>query len=200
MPAATPSAQEAARADDVAAESGGGDGDCDATVDVAAESGGGDGDCDATVDTAEGHPMASESQHHVDFSAVQTSFVVQSKVVALPPSMRHVMYFASVVPHSARTRSRAQKLLAARRLAPTPRQSVVASRLSMPVVARHEKCWSGSVPLHRGTSTPEPAVTDLACRQRPAASARPAIAPPRGSNSSSVPPPARPSVGLQECA
>ena len=44
MPAATPSAQEAARTDDVAAEAGGGKG--------------GEGDCDATFVTAEGHPRA----------------------------------------------------------------------------------------------------------------------------------------------
>ena len=72
MPAAMPSAQEAARADDVAAESEGGEGGSPWEASSALS---GDGDCDATFDTAEGHPRAVASQHHVDFSVDHSSFV-----------------------------------------------------------------------------------------------------------------------------
>ena len=92
LPAAMPSAQEAARADDdVAADSGGGEGGEGGSSWEVSSALSGDGDCDATFDTAEGHPRAAVSQHHVDFSVDHSSFVWQSKVVALPPSMRHLM-------------------------------------------------------------------------------------------------------------
>ena len=75
MPAAMPSAQEAARADDVAAESEGGEGGEGGSPWEASSALSGDGDCDATFDTAEGHPRAVASQHHVDFSVDHSSFV-----------------------------------------------------------------------------------------------------------------------------
>ena len=116
------------------------------------------------------------------------------------PCTNHTIRLLGVEAHDSTVKSRATYELAGRSVAPTARQSPVPASVSVPAVASHTKFCRGAASSHTGTSILEPAVDDRASKQWPSANARPMMAPFCGSNSWSVPPPALPPVGLQECA